>query len=78
LSSPECCCTAGPGEKASDEQHEEAREKLNSTEKPADITAPSSIRQYTITVLVLCKLKIDYIATYFFYHFNMPLILAKF
>ena len=37
--------TAVDGEKASDEQHVEAKEKLSNDEKPADIQPPSNIRQ---------------------------------
>jgi len=36
-------CT-GAGEKASDEQHEEAREKLNTEEKEAVVIATPKIR----------------------------------
>jgi len=43
---------AGPGEKSTAEQHEEARQKLNGDEKPADVAAPSSIRQYIIPLLI--------------------------
>jgi len=35
----------GAGRRASDEQHEEAREKLSNSAKPADTGAPSSIRE---------------------------------
>jgi len=40
-------CGLGAGDKASDEQHAEAKEKLATPENPADMKAPSSIRQYT-------------------------------
>jgi len=36
-------CT-GAGERASDEQHAEAKEKLSTPDKEVDITAPPGIR----------------------------------
>jgi len=38
--------TGSKGDKASEDTHEEAREKLSAPEKPEDMRAPSSIREY--------------------------------
>ena len=61
--------TAVDGEKASDEQHVEAKEKLSNDEKPADIQPPSNIRQsinydcycFFIFLKNLYKLKFDWL-----------------
>jgi len=45
----DCCVVGAQGDKAADEKpekHEEAKEKLSTPEKPEDITAPSTIREY--------------------------------